>query len=87
MAGIVGRNRFIYDVWGDTINTARDMRVVCPPGAILVTAAVHQRLQDLYRFESVPDLEIAGKAKVSAWRLEMGASLSSIEQSESQESE
>jgi class 3 adenylate cyclase len=70
VAGIVGRNRFIYDVWGDTINTARDLRIACPPGAILVTTAVHQRLQDLYQFDPVPDLEIAGKAKVSAWRLE-----------------
>ena len=70
VAGIVGRNRFIYDVWGDTINTARDLRIACPPGAILVTTTVHQRLQDLYQFEPVPDLEIAGKAKVSAWRLE-----------------
>ncbi|MFN7715762.1 MAG: adenylate/guanylate cyclase domain-containing protein [Pseudanabaenaceae cyanobacterium] len=70
VAGIVGRTRFIYDVWGDTINTARDLRIACPPGAILVTTTVHQRLQDLYQFEPVPDLEIAGKAKVSAWRLE-----------------
>jgi class 3 adenylate cyclase len=69
VAGIVGRNRFIYDVWGDTINTARDMRIACPPGSILVTSTVHQRLQDLYSFEPVPDLEIVGKPKVSAWRL------------------
>jgi class 3 adenylate cyclase len=69
VAGIVGRNKFIYDVWGDTINTARDLRIVCPPGSILVTTEVHQRLQDLYQFEPVPDLEISGKPKVAAWRL------------------
>ncbi len=70
VAGIVGRNRFIYDVWGDTINTARDLRIVCPPGSILVTSAVYQRLQDLHQFEPIPDLEIVGKPKVSAWRLD-----------------
>jgi class 3 adenylate cyclase len=80
VAGIVGRNRFIYDVWGDTINTARDMRIVCPPGSILVTAAVHQRLQDLYHFEPMPDLEIVGKPKVSAWRLETIPAILPIEQ-------
>lgn len=80
VAGIVGRNRFIYDVWGDTINTARDMRIVCPPGSILVTSAVYQRLQDLYHFEPVPDLEIVGKPKVSAWRLETIPSSLPIEQ-------
>ncbi len=75
VAGIVGRNRFIYDVWGDTINTARDLRLVCPPGSILVTTAVHQRLQDLYHFEPLPDLEIVGKPKVPAWRLKAVPSL------------
>jgi class 3 adenylate cyclase len=70
VAGIVGRNKFIYDVWGDTINTARDLRIVCPPGSILVTQEIHQRLSDLYRFEPVSDLEISGKPKVSAWRLD-----------------
>jgi class 3 adenylate cyclase len=70
VAGIVGKNKFIYDVWGDTINTARDLRLHCPPGAILVTTPVHRRVQDLYEFEPVPDLEVNGKPKIAAWRLQ-----------------
>lgn len=69
VAGIVGRNKFIYDVWGDTINTARDLRITCPPGSILVTNTIYERLQDLYTFEAVPDLDLPGKSSVSAWRL------------------
>jgi class 3 adenylate cyclase len=70
VAGIVGKNRFIYDVWGDTINTARDLRLACQPGSLLVTASLYQRLHDLYHFHPLPDVEIYGKPKVSAWRLD-----------------
>ena len=69
VAGIVGRNKFIYDVWGDTINLASALRAACPPGMILVSQEVHRRLQDIYQFEAMPDVESDGKTKVQAWRL------------------
>ncbi len=67
VAGIVGRNKFIYDVWGDTINVANALRAVCPPGSILGSATVYQRLQDLYTWE--PMGVVDSKAKLSAWQL------------------
>jgi class 3 adenylate cyclase len=51
VAGLVGRNRFIYDVWGETINQASDLKSACLAGEILVSETVHARLQDLYEFE------------------------------------
>lgn len=70
VAGIVGRNKFIYDVWGDTINIASHLRDACPAGEILVSEAVYQRLQDLYDFEAWIDSEHGdSKAPISAWRL------------------
>ena len=69
VAGIVGRNKFIYDVWGDTINLASALRAACPPGMVLVSQEVHRRLQDIYQFEAMPDVESDGKTKVQAWRL------------------
>ena len=69
VAGIVGRNKFIYDVWGDTINLANALRSVCPPGSILVAQAVHHRLHDLYEFEAMGELIANGKTKLHAWRL------------------
>jgi class 3 adenylate cyclase len=69
VAGIVGRNKFIYDVWGDTINLANGLRVVCPPGSILVAQTVHQRLHDLYEFEAMGEMIANGKTKLNAWRL------------------
>ncbi|MEB3192426.1 MAG: adenylate/guanylate cyclase domain-containing protein [Snowella sp.] len=70
VAGIVGRNKFIYDVWGDTINVASALRFACPPGMILVSQEVRRRLQDIYQFEPMPDVEINSKSKLSAWRLQ-----------------
>lgn len=69
VAGIVGRNKFIYDVWGDTINIANALRAACPPGSILVAQSVHHRLHDLYEFEPMGELVTNGKAKLNAWRL------------------
>jgi class 3 adenylate cyclase len=69
VAGIVGRNKVIYDVWGDTINLASALRDHAPPGGILVSEGVHQRLYDLYQFEPVGDLDTNGSGKPPAWRL------------------
>ncbi len=51
VAGIVGKNKFIYDVWGDTINTAHELQALCPAGNVLVAEEVYQRLEDIYEFE------------------------------------
>ncbi|HEY9642731.1 MAG TPA: adenylate/guanylate cyclase domain-containing protein [Coleofasciculaceae cyanobacterium] len=69
VAGIVGRNKFIYDVWGDTITVASTLRSTCSPGAILVSQGVRDRLQDLYEFEEAGEMDGNGKGKSPAWRL------------------
>jgi class 3 adenylate cyclase len=63
VAGIVGREKFIYDVWGDTIDLASALRAACPPGAILVSTTVHQRLHDIYPFQP---MDLVG---LPAWQL------------------
>ncbi|WP_191015297.1 adenylate/guanylate cyclase domain-containing protein [Treponema zioleckii] len=45
-AGVIGKTKFIYDVWGDTVNTASRMESACTPGGIRVTKAVHDHLKD-----------------------------------------
>ncbi|MBE9228997.1 adenylate/guanylate cyclase domain-containing protein [Phormidium sp. LEGE 05292] len=77
IAGIVGRNRFIYDVWGDTINVAAALKYACPPGGILVSHTVYRRLQDLYQFEPMTNMETNGKSKLNAWLLK--STLSPVE--------
>lgn len=70
VAGIVGRNKFIYDVWGNTINVASALKSACPPGAILVSEEVRNHLYDLYEFEPVEAAMLEnGKGPLKAWRL------------------
>lgn len=69
VAGTVGRHKFVYDVWGDTVNGASALKSACPPGAILVAEPVYHRLHDLYAFESVKATTENGKEPLKAWQL------------------
>ncbi len=46
VAGVIGKRKFIYDVWGDTVNTAARMEPLCTPGKIRMTEEVHRIIQD-----------------------------------------
>jgi class 3 adenylate cyclase len=69
IAGVIGATRFIYDLWGDTVNLASRMEAAGVPDSIQVTQAVHDRLKGLFTFEPRGDLEIKGKGTVQAWLL------------------
>lgn len=51
VAGVIGRQKFSYDLWGATVNIASRMQSQGVPGKIQVTEAVYQCLQDKYAFE------------------------------------
>lgn len=69
VAGIVGSNKFIYDVWGDTINIASALKTSCPPGSVLISEEVYARLGDLYEFKAVEAAIENGKGSLKAWQL------------------
>ncbi|PZV15053.1 MAG: adenylate/guanylate cyclase domain-containing protein [Pseudanabaena sp.] len=69
VAGIVGRNKFIYDVWGDTINIASALKSACPEGAILVSREIYNRLCDLYEFAPLATKIEDGEIVLEAWQL------------------
>jgi class 3 adenylate cyclase len=69
VAGIVGRNKFIYDVWGDTINIASALKSACPEGAILVSREIYNRLCDLYEFAPLATKIEEGEVVLEAWHL------------------
>jgi class 3 adenylate cyclase len=68
-AGVIGRHKFIYDLWGDTVNTASRMEPNSPPGRIQVTAATYERVRDRYRFEERGEIEVKGKGRLMAYLL------------------
>lgn len=69
VAGVIGTRKFIYDVWGDTVNVASRMESHGIPGRIQVTHAVRERLDGQYRFEPRGLVDIKGKGPLPTWFL------------------
>jgi adenylate cyclase len=70
IAGVIGRHKFIYDLWGDTVNTASRMESNGLPGRIQVTEGTYHRLRDRYGFEERGEIEVKGKGRLRAYLLE-----------------
>ena len=69
VAGVIGRQRFIYDLWGDTVNTASRMESHGLPGCIQVTDRTYERLRDRYRFRRRGPIDVKGKGEMVTWLL------------------
>ena len=69
VAGVIGRRKFIYDIWGDTVNTASRMESHGVPGRIQVTARVAQALEDSYVLEPRGSIDVKGKAPMETFLL------------------
>jgi class 3 adenylate cyclase len=68
-AGVIGKRKFAYDLWGDTVNTASRMESHGVPGRVQVTERAYQRLRDRYRFEPRGAIEVKGKGTMSPYLL------------------
>jgi guanylate cyclase len=69
VAGVIGRRKFIYDLWGDTVNTASRMESHGVRGEIQVTERVVAALADGYMLEPRGSVEIKGKGAMPTWFL------------------
>jgi class 3 adenylate cyclase len=69
VAGVIGIRKFIYDVWGDTVNTASRMESTGVPGRIQVTGETRQRLAADFDFERRGIVEVKGKGPIETWFL------------------
>jgi class 3 adenylate cyclase len=69
IAGIIGEKKFIYDVWGDTVNVASRMESTGVPGRIQVTSTVADRLRERFRLEPRGTIDIKGKGAMATWFL------------------
>lgn len=69
VAGVIGRHKFSYDLWGDTVNTASRMESHGVTGAIQVSGATHQLIADDYHFTRRELTQVKGKGDLTAWLL------------------
>jgi len=77
IAGVIGARRFIYDLWGDTVNVASRITSEAPSGQILVDKTTYRRLGGRYQFGSPQDLTFKGKGQMTVYQL-MGKRLEAV---------
>jgi adenylate cyclase len=67
VAGVIGRNKFIYDLWGDAVNIASRMESHGEPGAIQVSESTAALLEGQFELEARGVIEIKGKGKMNTY--------------------
>lgn len=69
VAGVIGKNKFVYDLWGDSVNTASRMESHGSTGRIHVSESVYLTLKDKYDFEDRGTIEVKGKGAMHTYFL------------------
>ncbi len=69
VAGVIGRKKFIYDLWGDTVNTASRMESHGVPGAVHCSAATAALLRPNFQIEARGAMQIEGKGEMHTFLL------------------
>ena len=69
VAGVIGKKKFIYDMWGDTVNVSFRLAADAPPETVQVDLTTHRRLYNRFRFDPVQEMEIKGKGRMQVFQL------------------
>ena len=69
VAGVIGTKRFIYDLWGDTVNVASRLTDEAIEGMIQVDKTTYNRIRGSYAFEPPASISMKGKGDVTMYRL------------------
>jgi adenylate cyclase len=67
VAGVIGRKKFIYDLWGDAVNTASRMESHGVGGTIQITRATYELVKDAFVCEPQGTLNVKGKGEMEVW--------------------
>ena len=69
VAGVIGKHKFVYDLWGDVVNTASRMESLGVSGRIQITDSTRLKLGELFLLEKRGAIEVKGKGKMNTWFL------------------
>ncbi|NET59940.1 MAG: hypothetical protein F6K47_28465 [Symploca sp. SIO2E6] len=69
VAGIIGRKKFVYDLWGDTVNIASRMESHGIPGGIQVSETTYKHLRHQYLFKDRGSVQVKGKGQMNCYLL------------------
>ncbi len=69
VAGVIGRKKFIYDIWGDTVNTASRMESHGAPNCIQISKATHDLIRDKFTCAPKREIEVKDKGVMEVWYL------------------
>jgi adenylate cyclase len=70
VAGVIGTKRFLYDLWGDAVNTASRMESQSTPGEIQITRETYDLLKDEFVCRRRGTIQVKGKGEMETWYLE-----------------
>ena len=69
VAGVIGRSKFVYDLWGDAVNVASRLETTAPPGRIQVSELCADALRASFELEPRGTVELKGKGATDAFFL------------------
>lgn len=69
VAGVIGQKRFIYDVWGDTVNNASRLENAAKTNEILISETTRELIHREFDCESLGQIELKGIGKHNVWKL------------------
>lgn len=71
VAGVIGKTKFIYDIWGDTVNVASRMESTGMPGKIHVTESVFESTRDSFNYGTPMEMQVKGKGTMKTYFIEV----------------
>jgi class 3 adenylate cyclase len=69
VGGVVGRRKFLYDLWGDTVTIAKKLAIGKNSSSIRVTQSVRDRIGDQFQLEGPTKVDLDGRAPIEAWQV------------------
>jgi class 3 adenylate cyclase len=69
MAGVIGRKKYYYALWGDMVNTASRMESHGESGKIQITRATYELVKDEFECEYIGEIDVKGKGPMEVWHL------------------